>query len=336
MSTVRAMREEIERLEPVAAEAEALAGESFGMALASQGLDHLKAQIESDIELALRPQLDITIEGAPVKGHEIRVSALSRLLHSLQESVSSVGQAITGEATARASLPGSIRDSTSFTLAAVFPGSFGATLRGPVDREVEAMTAIGQEALFDPEEHASLLDLAVDTVLDIVALAANDDGNDDPIVDAVLPLGARSFKHLKELSDAIVDNEMSASIRWNHLGLPVREVAVTKRTAQRLNDVLTLNKVTERPHTLFGYLGTASEFHGGRVEIRTDEGTVVTAKVAEDLVPRLGDYYSKRVQAETIETIARSTATGLEKASYVVLGLSTLPDEPPEHEAERE
>ncbi|MCW2760783.1 MAG: hypothetical protein JWR85_984, partial [Marmoricola sp.] len=77
---------------------------------------------------------------------------------------------------------------------------------------------------------------------------------------------------------------------------------------------------------------TASEFHGGRVEIRTDEGKVISAKVAEDLVPRLGDFFSKRVQAETIETIARSTATGLEKSSYVVLGLSSLPaqeEEPP-------
>lgn len=329
MSTVQAMREDIERLEQVANEAEGLGETSFAMRAAARGLRQMGAQIQRDIEVALRPQLDVTIEGVPVKGHEIRVSALSRLLHSLQESVSSVAQALTGEATARASLPALIRDSTALSLAAVFPGSFGATLRGPVDKEAEAMTAIGQDPLWDPQEHRTLLDQAVDTVLDIVALAAADEADDEPIIEAVLPLGARAFKHLKDLSDAIVDNELSANIAWTHLGEPQRQVQVSKRTAQRLNDVLTANKVTERPRQLRGYMGTASEFHGGRIEIQTDDGKVIPAKVAEDLVAELASYYTRRVQAETIETTARSTATGTEKYSYLVVGLSTLPDEEP-------
>lgn len=326
MTSVAVLRDQIAELEALSTETPPQP--SFAMRLMMQGIEQMHADLTDAVDVALRPELSVVIEGAPVKGHEIRVDALSRLLFSLQESISSVAQALTGKATERASLPGSIRDSTSLRLAAVFPGSFGATLRGPVDKRIEEMAAIGQDALFPQEEATTLLDQAVDVVLDVIDLAASENADDDPIIDAVLPLGGRAFKHLKDLSDAIVDREMTAALDWKHLGQEPRHSSVDKRSAQRLNDVLTRNKVTEMSEVIRGHLGTASEFHGGRVEIQRDTGEVISAKVSDDLVPMLGGFFSQQVIADAIVTIARSTATGTERRSYVVTGLATDDSEP--------
>lgn len=326
MTNVAVLREQIAELEGLTAE---VAGaQSFATRMMMRGIEQMHADLSEAVDVALRPELKVVIDGAPVKGHEIRVDALSRLLFSLQESISSVAQALTGKATDRASLPGLIRDTTSLRLAAVFPGSFGATLRGPVDKKVEEMLAIGQDPLFPPEEIETLLDRAVDVVLDIIDLAGVEGADDEPIIEAVLPLGGRAFKHLKELSDSIVDRDMTASLDWKHLGHETRHANVDKQSARRLNDVLTMNKVTETTETIRGHLGTASEFHGGRVEIQRDDGDVISAKVADDLVSQLGDYYSQRVEATAVVTVARSTATGNERRSYVVTGLATLPEPP--------
>ncbi|CAM3245187.1 hypothetical protein NODU109028_06280 [Nocardioides dubius] len=326
MTSVAVLREQIAELEALSNET--TESRSFATRMMMRGIEQMHADLTDAVDLALRPQLKVVIDGAPVKGHEIRVDALSRLLYSLQESISSVAQALTGKATERASLPGLIRDTTSLRLAAVFPGSFGATLRGPVDKKVEEMIEAGQDPLFPQEEVVTLLDQAVDAVLDVIDLAAAEGTDDGPIIEAVLPLGGRAFKHLKDLSDAIVDRDMTASLDWNHLGHETRHATVNKESARRLNDVLTMNRVTETTEIIRGHLGTASEFHGGRLEIQRDNGDVISAKVADDLVPRLRDFYSHRVEADAIVTTARSTATGNERKSYIVTGLSTLPEAP--------
>lgn len=324
MTSVSALREQIAELEALAADTQA--GTSFATRMMMRGIDQMRDDLTEAVDMALRPELKVVIDGTPVKGHEIRIDALSRLLYSLQEAISSVGQALTGKATERASLPGAIRDTTSLRLAAVFPGSFGATLRGTVDAKIEAMIEAGQDPLFPQEEIETLLDQAVAVVLDVIDLAGAEGADDGPIIEAVLPLGARAFKHLKELSDAIVDREMTANLEWRHLGQEARRATVDTRVARRLNDVLTMNRVTEATEVIRGHLGTASEFHGGRLEIQRDNGAVISAKVADDLVPRLGEFYSQRVEADAIVTIARSTATGAERKSYVVTGLATLPE----------
>lgn len=332
MTSVALLREQIAELEALTAEPQI--NTSFATRMMLRGIDQMHHDLTEAVDLALRPELDVVIDGVPVNGHEIRVDALSRLLYSLQESISSVAQALTGNATERASLPGVIRNSTSLQLAAVFPGSFGATLRGPVDAKIEAMIEAGQDPLIPQEESETLLDQAVDVLLDVVDLAGAEGADDGPIIEAVLPLGSRAFKHLKDLSDAIVDREMTANLDWKHLGRESRHATVNKQSARRLNDVLTMNRVTEVTETVRGHLGTASEFHGGRLEIQRDNAEVISAKVADDLVPRLGEFYGERVEAYAIVTIARSTATGFERKSYVVTGLATLPEPPHLPEAE--
>jgi hypothetical protein len=54
---------------------------------------------------------------------------------------------------------------------------------------------------------------------------------------------------------------------------------------------------------------------------------VIPAKVSEDVVPDLGQFYTHLVQAEVIVTTVRSQATGTEHHSYLVVGLSRLPED---------
>lgn len=323
---VRAMRDDIRRLEEAATVTAEFDDASPLMRMSSRGLRQMRDSIERDIDIALRPQMRIVIEGVPVTGHEVRVDALSKLLASLQEAVSSIAQSLTGKATARSSLPTGLREDTALSLATVFPGSFGATLRGPVDRQVTQAQAIGQELLFDPDEHSTLLDTAVDTVLHIVALAAADDPDDGPIIDAVLPLGSRSFKHLKDLADAIVDEQMSASIEWTTVGGEPHQAMLSRRVAQRLDDVLQRNRISEHSTQITGHLGTVSDIRN-RVEIVSDlDAQLIRANVAEEMVPNLGEYYSHRVMADVEVTTVRSTVTGAERSTFLVTALAILAD----------
>ena len=228
-----------------------------------RGLTDMHEDLSRDLDDAGRARLDVVIDGSPVFGHEVRIDALSKLLHSLQESVTSIAQALTGRATARAAIPGPLREATSLRLAAVFPGSFGAMLKGPL--------AGSGENRFSSSRLRRYFDQAVDWVLSIIEMAGGPEADDDPIVAAVLPLGSRAFKHFSDLSSAIVDEQMTATLAWLKPGAEPREVHLTQAAARRLDDVLGRNKLSEREVVVTGRLGTVSDIRN-RVEFADGHG----------------------------------------------------------------
>lgn len=317
MSNLSELRDHVTRLED-AVESLVPFESSPAMLLMSQGLAEIRDDVHDQVREARRARLQVVLNGVPIVGHEIRVDALARLLHSLQESVSSVAQSLTGKATTRAAIPGPLREATALNLSAVFPGSFGAVLRGPAPEEDPVQPS------FDfVDETATVLDDAVDRILTLIDLANSGEVNDDPIIEAVLPLGSRAFSHLAALSSAIVDEEMTATLDWDSPISPEpRTASLTKVAAQRLGDVLGRNKMSDRQTVIEGRLGTVSDLRN-RVELETDEGDIVPARVVEEIVPSLRDFYTKRVQATFDVTTVRSLITGLEKNSYVLIGLSS-------------
>jgi hypothetical protein len=316
---VSGLRQELDRLDATLADLPH-DHESFGLALGRDSLGRVRDDLEQQIQDAARARLDVVLDGQPVLGREIRVDALSKLLESLQESVSSVAQSLTGRATSRSAIPGPLRDLTALHLAGVFEGSFGATLRGPVQGDVRDVLE-GQEA---PD---TILDDAVETVLEIIDLAGSADAGDDPIVEAVLPLGSRSFLHLNNLSKAITDEGMGASLTWTRPTGELREARLGRFEASRLSDVLSRNRATERQLVLEGHLGTVSDIRN-RVELQTRQGDIIRARVIDEIVPQLGEYYSRDVAGTFEVTTLRSLVTGQERSSYVLIGLSLLPEQP--------
>ena len=317
MKSVRGLRVDLERLEASLVTV-AGADEFASVALMHRGLSEVRDDLKERLDEARRARLDVVLNGIPVVGHEVRIDALSKLLHSLQESVSSVAQAMTSQATSSSSIPGLLREKTSLRLVSVYPGSFGAVLRGPPQTERDA------EPLFEMEnEVPTVLDLAVEAVLTIVDLANSEAVNDDPIIEAVLPLGSRAFKHLGDLSDAIVDEEMTASLSFVSPSAETHTSTLSKASAARLRDVLDRNRISERKVKYEGHLGTVSDIRN-RIELQTEEG-IIPAKVVDELVPELAAYYSHRVLASFDVTTAVSHLTGQERNSYVLTGLAMAP-----------
>ncbi|WP_421743314.1 hypothetical protein [Cellulomonas sp.] len=316
MRTLAGLRADLERLDASLSAFNDVPDLPPGAALMRRGLAEIRDDVRADLSDARRARLEVVLQGVPVVGHEVRIDALAKLLHSLQESVSSIAQAIAGKATARAAIPGPLRDATALRLASVFPGSFGAVLRGPID------DAEGEQGLFELDEAVpTLLDTAVGTILDVVALAAVDDPNDMSIVEAVLPLGARSFKHLNALSAAIVDDDLSARIAFVSPGALPRSVLLDRAAARALSDALGRNRLTEDQEVLIGHLGTVSDIRN-RVELQT-ESEIITARVIDEVVPLLAQFYSRHVAATFDVTTVRSLVTGEERKSYLLVGLST-------------
>lgn len=316
MSNLSEMREHLSRLEE-AVESLAPVETSPAMMLMSQGLVEIRDDVRHQVQDARRARLQVVLDGVPVIGHEIRVDALARLLHSLQESISSVAQSLTGKATSRAAIPGPLREATALSLSAVFDGSFGAVLSGPLPK------ADAPETFEFEDEPPTVLDDAVGRILTVIDLANSGEATDDPIVEAVLPLGSRAFRHLADLSSAIVEQEMTATLDWDSPSTQDHGSAfLTKVTAQRLGDVLGRNKMTERQEVVDGRLGTVSDLRN-RVELQTDEGDILAASVVDEIVPLLGAFYTKRVQATFDVVTVRSLVTGLERNSYILIGLVT-------------
>lgn len=318
MRTVRGIRRDLRRVEEALAHLpDGITGEAAD--LMSIGAVQHRDALTEELDLARRPFLDIVFEGLPVIEHEVRIDALARLLHSLQESVSSVAQATIGKATSRAPIQISLRESTSLRLASVYPGSFGAVLRGPLQPEAQ------DDPLFDFEDSVpTLLDESVETVLQIVDLALEDSPDDGPILDAVLPLGSRTFKHLKAFADVIVNERLEAKIRFVAPSSVPHETSLNPRGAGRLRDVLGRNRASQETETMQGHLGSASEIRN-RIELQTATD-LVPAKVVEDLVPELREYFGRDVEATFQVTAVVSLATGEERRSYLLTGLSMLPE----------
>jgi hypothetical protein len=79
--------------------------------------------------------------------------------------------------------------------------------------------------------------------------------------------------------------------------------------------------MTEETVVLRGHLGTVSDIRD-LFELRTATGEIVRGQVAADLVPELGRYYGREVEATLTVTIGTSETTRLEKRSYRLDGLS--------------
>jgi len=159
------------------------------------------------------------------------------------------------------------------------------------------------------------------TVLKVVSLAAENNPSEDAIVEAVLPLGARAFKHLNDLSATVVDEDMSAQIAFVSPSAEPQSATLNRPTARALSDALARNRMTEDQEVLTGHLGTVSDIRN-RIELQTDQAVIIQARVIDEVVPLLAHFYTRRVAATFDVTVVRSLVTGEERRSYVLVGLA--------------
>jgi hypothetical protein len=283
-------------------------------------------EVTSEYEPLVTPVLRVVLRGKPVRGHQVFIDSLSKLIHELQESLSSIGQAMRGEATERAPIPASIREQTAFRLVAVHAGSVELELHGPMDERLSMPT------LFDdangPSEPEPLISQSVHTLLDLLVLAGRQQALDDELVDAVLPLGARSFGHIQSLAAVVVEEEFDIDLGWRSASDVERRERLDTARSRRLQDVLSRTQLVRETRTMRGQLGGASLFRGA-FELRTHEGTTVRGRVQQDLVPQLQDWFGRWVIATVDTSITLEPGTGRESAHYILAGLATDPESGP-------
>ncbi|WP_330345167.1 hypothetical protein OHA09_21080 [Streptomyces longwoodensis] len=263
----------------------------------------------------------MALTGAPTAQHTVPVSTLGAFLTNLQESVSAVAQAVYGRPTTSASIPRDIRDATALSASATYPSSFGVAMYGPpIDAD--------QYDLFGelPGRLHTVLDEAVNKVLDIVDLSEGASSSNDLLTEQLAPLGPRALKHISALTAGLTDANVGARVTWRAHEGSVRRSNWTLPGVQRVRQLCEESEFTEAERiTVTGWLGTASSFHG-KVEIRTDNGDTIRANTDEELTGRLDLYFNKRVSAE-VKVTRVVFAGGRERRLYSVLNIRKLQDD---------
>ncbi|MEU5661253.1 hypothetical protein [Streptomyces longwoodensis] len=272
----------------------------------------------ASLEESERRRLDVALTGAATAQYTVPVSTLGAFLTHLQDSVSAVAQAVYGRPTSFASIPRDIRDATTLSAAATYPSSFGVAMYGPpVDAD--------QYDLFGelPGRLNTILDEAMDKVLDIVDLSEGATRSNDLLTEQLAPLGQRAMKHIGALTTDLTDAGMGAQVTWRtHRGV-VRRSNWTPSGAERVRYLCEASEFMDAERIIVtGWLGTASSFRGN-VEIRTDNGEIIRASTDEELTGQLDVYFNRRVSAE-VEVTKVVFAGGRERRLYSVLNIRKL------------
>lgn len=265
-----------------------------------------------------RRRLDVAMTGNPTAEHTVPVSTLGPFLTNLQESVSAVAQALTGKATSFASIPRNIREATTLSAAAVFPSSFGLSIYGPAFTTPEGFPFPEFQA-----ENRTVLDEAVEAVLDIMDLSERAGLPDDMLTEKLAPLGQRALKHIGLLTSGLSDGGVGLRVAWHAQGSQVRRSNWSPSGVQRVHTLCAAGEfAAPEMTTITGWLGAASSF-SGKVEIRTDSGELIRASTDEELTPTLHEFFNNRVEAEVEVTTVRF-AGGRERKIYAISSLRNL------------
>lgn len=259
-----------------------------------------------------RTLLDVALTGAPTEQHTVGISVLGSFLVNLQESISAIAQARTGRPTRHAPIPRTIRDITALSAAAVFPSSFGLTLRGP-EGDGDLFTGVSGSP-------ATILEDAVDVVFEVAELSEGAGRSDDLLAEHLVPLGQRAMKHLGALAAGLADDGLGLRMSWQGRGGRTRRSEWTREGAQRVRALCEQSDFGEpETTTIVGWLGSASELRG-TVEIRTDAGEIIRARTDAEVTAQLRGCFGNRVEAD-LEVATVRSAGGRERKVYVVLAL---------------
>ncbi|WP_446044984.1 hypothetical protein [Streptomyces olivaceus] len=246
------------------------------------------------------------------------MSTLGAFLTNLQESVSAVAQAVSGRPTRFASIPRDIREATALSAAATYPSSFGVAMYGPSIEE-------HQSDLFDEpaDSFNTILDEAVNKVLDIVDLSEGVGPSNDLLTEHLAPLGQRALKHIGLLTAGLTDANVGVRVSWYAHEGNARQSEWSPSGVRRVRLLCEESEFAEAERvTVTGWLGTANSFRGN-VEIRTDSGEIIRADTDEETTGRLDMYFNKRVEAD-VEVEKVVFAGGRERRLYSVLNLREL------------
>jgi hypothetical protein len=284
----------------------AQAGGHFGLDLTRASLERQRDQLDGRLRLAL------TRDGRLGTGAEL--SLVAGVLGALQDSVSSIGQVVAGQPTARGLIPAAIKEATELRVAAAQPGSLNLLL----------VPAAGtQEPLFE-DGSETLLELSMSHLIDLLSHA---DGDRSEMLDEVGQLGPRVTSHVQALTNWLSEGRASASFEWRSRNLD-RTTRLDSTAATTLREVLREVEENTRALVMTGRIVGGSLVRG-TFELELDaepsvpEATVITGRTDETALGDLERFFGQRVSA-SVEVRESRLRSGETREAHTLKGLADL------------
>ena len=258
-----------------------------------------------------RPEVDIRLHGPGVPGQEIPVREAAAMLTAIQETIASIGQALTRQPTAHGPLRSQILKATELHLSPeVRPGSVIFHLTGPGEEVSgdEAAQLTGTETLVDTavRELFALMQQSEAGELETGTLAAE-----------LRRFGPRVAKHLSDLVGQVVRDEIDVDFSWRSPRGQRRRASLQRRSALVIYNAIKLNEIDTRTVELVGTLITVSRV--AKAELQTEEQGRIKLSVDEETAAELGPFYNHRVIVSAEQTTKWSTNTGQETRTFRLL-----------------
>jgi hypothetical protein len=227
---------------------------------------------------------------------------LSTVLGELQGALNAIAQSLRERPTARGPITAGIQESVRLNVAFALPGSLRLRL-------VPSEPALQQ--LMVTEDEDTLLEESVDSLVGLLASADVDDRED--LLQRLASLGPRTAGHVSSLSSALDRGHANLGLGWRSRRR-TQSVLFTREDARRLSALLRAMETTERSLVVSGRLVGGSLIRG-MFEVELDDGTVLSGRADESVLPTLEELFGHECTAHLLVTEA-VLASGETKDAY--------------------
>jgi hypothetical protein len=264
--------------------------------------------------------LQMRLAGAAVQHNRVAVKTAASALSTLQEVISSIGAARSGQATLFGQISREIRSATELQMTPVAaPGSVIFTLLAE-----PAAASENSEETSGPVAAPSLLDESLTELLRIFDEVSDDSLSEQEIARQIRIVGPRAAKHLQSLSDLIVSDDISMELTLGP-GTEHRRIAsLDRRSAAFLKEIIKSNAIDVSEETLEGTLVTVSSVDPAAILL--DDGEKVPLRTTPGHPQKLQDFYDQRVTVTVRAQVRRSVSTGRETTTYELLHIELSSD----------
>ena len=254
------------------------------------------------------------LDGASIEAHHVALRTATRALSAFQDAVTSAAAAVMDRATVAGRVPSDILRATELQLAPLIsPGSVVFTMVPAVGRD-------SRHALFVAGSEEPLLDVSVARILDAVKAVEHERFDDDLAGETVRGLGARTQKHLSDLSRVLISEDLDLDVDWRRAHGRRRRVRLDRRAAARLKAVVGEKIESIDEETLTGWLVTVSSEE--KQTLRLEDGTKVNLEVSPELQSELGAFFDHRVRVVVRTRTETTVASGATRESRLAESIS--------------
>lgn len=286
-------------------------GAYFGVELMRRGMQRQRERLLLD-RLGSAPRFEQALELELRQSNTeagAEAALLANVLGSLQEAILAVAQSLRERPTLHGPVTAAIQDAVRLRVAFALPGSLRLRLI-PADPE-------SQHSLFEEEEEESLLSLSMSSLLEVLESATRE--NREDLLQHVASLGPRASLHLGALSSALDRGNARMAIAWRS-PRAVNTVRLDRSDAQRLNSILQEVRSAERELVVSGRLVGGSLVRR-TFEIELDDGSILSGKADEQVLPVIEELFGGACTAELLET-ETSLPSGETKEAFRLVRLT--------------